>query len=80
MSKVWKKVEASLKMTVETIKQFYDQTKEESIQYKKSDKVWLKATNITTKHFIKKFNNKCLKLFKILKKVRKLVYYLKLLS
>ena len=39
MSKVWEEVEASLKMVVETIKWFYDQTKEESIQYKKGDKV-----------------------------------------
>ena len=31
MSKVWKEVEASLKMAAETMKQFYDQTKEESI-------------------------------------------------
>ena len=31
MSKVRKEVETSLKMAAETIKQFYDQTKEESI-------------------------------------------------
>ena len=80
MSKVWKEVETSLKMAVETIKWFYNRTKRESIQYKKDDKVWLEATNITTKYLIKKLNNKYLKLFEILEKVEKLAYYLKLLS
>ena len=80
MSKVWKEVEASLKIAVETMKQFYNWTKGEFIQYKKSDKVWFKATNITTKYLIKKLNNKYLGLFEILKKVKKLAYYLKLSS
>ena len=80
MSKVWEEVEASLKMAVKTIKQFYDQTKRESIQYKKGDKIQLKATNITTKHPIKKLDNKCLEPFEILKKVEKSAYYLKLSS
>ena len=73
-------MEVSLKIVVETIKQFYDQTKEESIQYKKSNKVWLKTTNIITKHPIKKLDNKYLGLFEILEKIRKLAYYLKLPS
>ena len=73
-------MEASLKMAVETIKQFYDQTKEESIWYKKGDKVWLETTNIITKHPIKKLDNKYLGPFEILEKVRKSVYYLKLPS
>ena len=80
MSKVWEKVEASLKMAAETIKQFYDQTKGESIQYKKGDKVWLKATNVTTKHSIKKLDNKHLGPFEILEKVGKSAYHLKLPS
>ena len=73
-------MEASLKMITETIKWFYDQTKGESIQYKKGDKVWLEVTNITIKHSMKKLDNKCLGSFKILEKVRKLVYRLKLSS
>ena len=73
-------MEASLKMVVETIKQFYNWTKGESIQYKKDDKVWLKAINIITKCPIKELNNKCLGSFKILEKVRKSAYYLKLPS
>ena len=80
MSKVWKEVEASLKIVVETMKQFYDWTKEEFIQYKKNDKVWFKAINITTKYPIKKLNNKYLEPFKILKKIEKLIYYLKLFN
>ena len=80
MSKIQEEIEVSLKIVVETMKQFYNQTKGESIQYKKGDKVQLKATNITTKYFIKKLNNKYLKFFKILKKIKKLAYYLKLLS
>ena len=80
MSKVQEEVETSLKIAVETMKQFYNQTKREFIQYKKGDKVWLKATNIITKHSMKKLDNKHLRPFKILKKVRKLVYYLKLSS
>ena len=80
MNKVWEEVEASLKMAVETIKQFYDQTKGESIQYKKDDKVWLKTTNVTTKYPIKKLDNKCLGPFEILEKVGKSAYYLKLPS
>ena len=80
MSKVQEKVEASLKMAVKIIKQFYDRTKEESIQYKKGDKVWLETTNITTKCPMKKLNNKHLGPFEILKKVRKSAYYLKLPS
>ena len=78
MSKVQEEIEASLKIAIETIKQFYDRTKGESIQYKKSDKVWLETTNVTTKCPIKKLNNKCLRLFKILEKVRNSVYYFKL--
>ena len=73
-------MEASLKMAVETMKQFYNQTKREFIQYKKDDKVWLKTTNIITKYSMKKFDNKYLGPFEILKKVRKSVYYLKLPS
>ena len=67
-------------MAAETMKQFYDQTKKESIQYKKDNKVWLKATNITTKHLMKKLDNKHLGPFKILEKVRKSAYRLKLPS
>ena len=73
-------MEASLKITAETIKQFYDRTKGESIQYKKGDKVWLEATNVTTKYPMKKLNNKHLGPFEILEKVGKLAYYLKLPS
>ena len=80
ISKVQEEVEASLKMAVKTIKQFYDQTKGESIQYKKGDKVQLKATNVITKCPIKKLDNKHLGLFEILKKVGKSAYYLKLSS
>ena len=71
-------MEASLKMATETMKWFYDRTKEKSIQYKKGDKVWLKATNVTIKCPIKKLDNKCLGPFKILKKVEKSAYHLKL--
>ena len=39
MSKVQKEVEASLKMAEKTIKQFYDRTKRESIQYNSIRKV-----------------------------------------
>ena len=80
MSKVREEVKASLKMAVETIKWFYDQTKKESIQYKKGDKVWLKATNVTTKCPIKKLDNKYLEPFEILEKVGKSAYYFKLPS
>ena len=73
-------MKTSLKMATETIKQFYDRTKEEFIQYKKSDKVWLEATNVTTKCPMKKLDNKYLGLFEILEKVGKLAYCLKLLS
>ena len=73
-------MEASLKIAVETMKQFYDRTKEESIQYKKGDKVWLKATNITTKCPMKKLDNKHLEPFEILEKVGKSAYHLKLPS
>ena len=67
-------------MVVETIKRFYDQTKGESIQYKKGDKIQLEATNVTTKHSIKKLNNKHLGPFEILEKVGKLAYHFKLPS
>ena len=80
MSKVQEKVEASLKMAAETMKWFYDRTKEESIQYKKGDKVWLEATNVTTKRSMKKFDNKSLEPFEILEKVGKSAYCLKLPS
>ena len=80
MSKVWEEKEASLKMAVKTMKQFYDQTKRESIQYKKGDKVWLKATNVTTKYLMKKLDNKYLEPFEILEKVGKSAYHLKLSS
>ena len=80
MSKVQKEVEASLKMAAKTMKQFYNQTKGESIQYKKGDKVWLKTTNVITKCPMKKLDNKCLRPFKILEKVGKSAYYLKLPS
>ena len=80
MSKVQEKVEASLKIAAEIMKQFYDQTKKESIQYKKGNKVWLKATNVTIKHPMKKLDNKHLGLFKILEKVKKSVYHFKLFN
>ena len=80
MRKVWEEVKASLKIVVETIKQFYNRTKEESIQYKKDNKVWLEAINIITKYSIKKLNNKYLELFEILEKVGKSAYRLKLPS
>ena len=80
MSKVWEEIEASLKIIAETMKWFYNWTKGESIQYKKGDKVWLEATNITTKCPMKKLDNKYLEPFKILEKVRKSAYHLKLPS
>ena len=80
MSKVWEEVKTSLKIAVETIKWFYNQTKGKFIQYKKGDKVWLKAINVTTKHPMKKLNNKYLGPFEILEKVGKLAYCLKLPS
>ena len=67
-------------MAAKTIKRFYNRTKGESIQYKKGDKVWLKATNIITKCPMKKLDNKHLGPFEILKKVKKSAYHLKLLS
>ena len=60
------------------MKQFYDRTKRESIQYKKDDKVQLEATNIITKYFMKKLNNKYLEPFEILEKIRKSAYCFKL--
>ena len=42
--------------------------------------MWLEATNITTKHPIKKLDNKCLGSFKNLEKIGKLAYCLKLPS
>ena len=78
MSKVQEEVKASLKIAVKTMKQFYNWTKGESIQYKKSNKVWLKATNVITKHLIKKLNNKYLGPFKILEKVEISAYCFKL--
>ena len=80
MSKVQEEVEANLKMTIETMKHFYNQTKEEFIQYKKGNKVWFETTNVITKHPIKKLNNKHLGHFKILEKVGKSAYCLKLPS
>ena len=67
-------------MAMKTIKQIYDQTKRESIQYKKCDKVWPKATNVTTKYPMKNLDNKRLGLFEILEKVGKSAYCLKLPS
>ena len=78
MSKVQEEVNASLKMAAKTMKQFYDQTKREFIQYKKGDKVWLETTNVITKYPMKKLDNKCLRPFEILEKVGKSAYYLKL--
>ena len=65
-------------MVVETIKQFYNQIKEKSIQYKKGDKVQLETTNIITKYFMKKLDNKYLEFFEILEKIKKSAYYFKL--
>ena len=73
-------MEASLKIAIETMKWFYNQTKGESIQYKKGDKVWLKATNIITKYLMKKLDNKHLGPFEILEKVGKSAYCFKLPS
>ena len=69
-----------MKIVAKTIKQSYDRTKREFIQYKKGDKIWLETTNITTKHLIKKLDNKYLGLFEILEKVGKLAYHFKLPS
>ena len=80
MNKVQEKVKASLKMAMETMKQFYNQTKGESIQYKKGDKVWFEVTNVTIKYPMKKLNNKYLGPFEILEKVGKSAYCLKLPS
>ena len=71
-------METSLKIVTETMKWFYNQTKREFTQYKKGDKVWLKTTNIITKHSIKKLNNKYLVPFEILEKIKKSVYHFKL--
>ena len=78
MGKVQEEVGASLKMAAETMKRFYDRTKGESIAYKKGDKVWLEATNITTKRPMKKLDDKRLGPFTIVDKVGKAAYKLKL--
>ena len=67
-------------MAMETMKQFYNQTKGESIQYKKGDKVWFEVTNVIIKYPMKKLNNKHLRPFEILEKVGKSAYCLKLSS
>ena len=78
MGKVQEEVGASLKMAAETMKRFYDRTKGESIAYKKGDKVWLEATNITTKRPMKKLDDKRLGPFTIVDKVGKAAYKLKI--
>ena len=68
----------NLKKVAQDIKKFYNRKQEDMIEYKKGDKVWLEATNLPTKCSMKKLDNKCHSLFKILKKVSKLAYRLKL--
>ena len=68
----------NLKKVAQDMKKFYNRKQEDIIEYKKDDKVWLEATNLPTKCPMKKLDNKCHGLFKILEKVGKLAYRLKL--
>ena len=56
------------------MKKFYDRKQEDIVEYKKGDKVWLEATNLPTKHPMKKLNNKHHGPFEILEKIGKSAY------
>ena len=73
-----KQIVTNLKKVAQDMKKFYNRKQEDTVEYKKGDKVWLEATNLPTKYPIKKLDNKHHGLFEILKKVGKSVYRLKL--
>ena len=76
--KVHEQVVTNLKKVAQDMKKFYNKKWEDTVEYKKGDKVWLEATNLPTKCPIKKLNNKCHGLFEVLEKISKSVYRLKL--
>ena len=78
MKDIQEEASASLAIAQEQMKRYYDRTKGISKDYQVGDKVWLEGYNITTDRPSKKLEDKRYGPFKILKKVGKSAYYLKL--
>ena len=69
MKKMREEIGAALKKAGEDMKQHYDKGRKKSEEYRKGDKVWLEATNITTEHLSKKLDNKRFGPFKVIEKI-----------
>jgi len=79
MSKIWEETRAVLCLAAEQMKTYNDCKRESSWEYKAGDEVWLKGYNVMTDCPSKKLNGKWYRPFKILEKVGKATYKLKLL-
>ena len=79
MQKVREETGAALKRAAETMKDFYDRRKGESIQYKPGDQVLLEGKNISSDRLTKKLDDKHYGPFEVEKKVGNSAYKLSLL-
>lgn len=69
MQQVRTEANAALKATADTMKHFYDQKRNVSVGYKSGDKVLLNSSHIPLSHPSKKFSDKHLRPFKVVKPV-----------
>lgn len=78
MEDIHKEMKATLELTAETMKKYYDQKWLPAQQYKVGDKVYLEGLNLTITHPLTKLSDKWYDLFRIMKKVGTSVYQLTL--
>ncbi|KAF8829214.1 hypothetical protein HHX47_DHR3000714 [Lentinula edodes] len=69
MKRIREEVGSALKKAAEDMKRQYDKHRNEAIEYKAGDKVWLEGTNITTDRPMKKLGDKRFGPFKVLEKI-----------
>jgi hypothetical protein len=78
MQEIHQEIEAALKLSVETMKKYYDQQRLPSIEYKKGDKVYLEGLNLTMSRLMTKLSDRRYGPFTVEKKVGAAAYKLKL--
>ena len=80
MTKIREEIGSALKKAAEDMKHYYNKQRQELVEYRVGDKVWLEATNIATDRSTKKLDDKQFGPFRILKKIGAALYKLDILK
>jgi hypothetical protein len=79
MQELWSKLRDELGLSQEVMSEFANKNCTNALAYQVGDNVWLSTKNICTQRQSKKLDHKMVGLFKILRKIRYILYELELL-